>query len=166
MDWLPYDADALREAGADDGVVEALSRRGLPTDCCRMFVRDPARELSVRVLAEGRAVFLGAFEDGVDAYWLLLDGGGVRMVRGRTGDAVQERGAVNSSIEGLQGVLRVWEDFVRSGRSDDSDGYEDFVDEVVERARESDPEAFADEESWWSRVFEEVELGVLVPEEP
>lgn len=24
--------------------------------------------------------------------------------------------------------------------------------------------AFEDEESWWSRVFEEVELGVLVPE--
>ncbi|MFG2342448.1 hypothetical protein [Streptomyces yangpuensis] len=68
----------------DGEVVSGLVERGLPADCHRMFVRDSGRELDVRDLPPGRAVFLGVFED---------------------------------------------------------------------------------EESWWSRVFEEVELGVLVPEE-
>ncbi|MFF4554411.1 hypothetical protein [Streptomyces sp. NPDC001422] len=36
---------------------------------------------------------------------------------------------------------------------------------MLERARRSDPTVFEDDEAWWSRVFEEIELGVLVPEE-
>ncbi|MFF8841769.1 hypothetical protein ACF08N_03420 [Streptomyces sp. NPDC015127] len=31
-------------------------------------MRDPDKELSVRQLAAGRAVFLGSFEDGVNSY--------------------------------------------------------------------------------------------------
>ncbi|MFB6578794.1 SUKH-4 family immunity protein [Streptomyces sp. NPDC056402] len=74
-------------------------------------------------------------------------------------------GLVNSSVAGLQSVLEVWEAFACSGRSDADDDYEDYVEDVIERVRQSDPRVFEDEESWWSRVFEEVELGVLVPED-
>ncbi|MFD4912320.1 SUKH-4 family immunity protein [Streptomyces virginiae] len=163
--WLSYDASALARLGVGREAVSGLGERGLPADCNRMFVRDAGRELEVRDLPPGRAAFLGAFEDGVNTYWLLIDSGEVWMVRGYDGDEDQQYGLVNSSVAGLRNVLEVWEAFVCSGKSDADDDYEDYVEDVNERARRSDPGVFEDEESWWSRVFEEVELGVLVPEE-
>ncbi|MET8672609.1 SUKH-4 family immunity protein [Streptomyces albidoflavus] len=164
--WLPYDGVALaRLVPAGGEVVDALVGRGLPVDCCRVFVRDRGRELEVRELPAGRAVFLGAFEDGVKSYWLVLGSGAVWMVRGYDdGGGEQGYELVNSSVLGLQRVLAVWEEFVRSGWSDEDDGYEEYVEGVVGRARDGDPEAFGDEEAWWARHFGEVELGVLVPE--
>ncbi|MER6480686.1 SUKH-4 family immunity protein [Streptomyces filamentosus] len=142
-----------------------MGEQGLPADCNRMLVRDSGRELEVRGLPPGRAVFLGAFEDGVNTYWLVIDSGEVWMVRGYGSDGDQQYGLVNSSVAGLQNVLEVWETFIGSGRSDADDDYEDHVEDVMERARQCDPRVFEDEESWWSRVFEEVELGALVPED-
>lgn len=127
-------------------------------------MRDPDKELSVRELAAGRAVFLGSFEDGVNSYWLLTDSGEVWMVRGYEGDPDEQYGLVNTSVDHLVEALRVWEAFVYSGKSDLEDDYDDWAHDVIDRARQADPRAFSDEESWWSRVFEEVELGVLVPE--
>ncbi|MFF3089521.1 SUKH-4 family immunity protein [Streptomyces nojiriensis] len=149
--------------GAGGEAVSGLGERGLPVDCDGMFVRDSDRELVVRDLPPGRAAFLGAFEDCVNTYWLLIDSGEVWMVRGYEGDGDQQYGLVNSSVAALQKVLEVWEAFVCSGRSDTDDDYEDYVEDVVEQARQSDPGVFEDEEAWWSRVFEEVELGILVP---
>ncbi len=163
--WLPYDEHRLAACGVSGGALRLLVDQGLPADCNRMFVRDPDRELSVRELAAGRAVFLGSFEDGVNSYWLLTDSGEVWVVRGYEGDADEQYGLVNTSVEHLVEVLRIWESFVYSGKSDMDDDYDDWAHEVIDRARQVDPMAFADEESWWSRVFEEVELGVLVPEE-
>ncbi|MFG2901003.1 SUKH-4 family immunity protein [Streptomyces zaomyceticus] len=77
----------------------------------------------------------------------------------------QQYGLVNCSDAGPQNALEVWEAFTGSGRSDADDDYEDYVEDVIERARTCDPRVFEDEESWWSRVFEEVELGALVPED-
>ncbi|MFB6517986.1 SUKH-4 family immunity protein [Streptomyces sp. NPDC056401] len=163
--WLPYEVSSLARLTADNEVVSELGERGLPADCNRMFVRDPARELEVRDLPQGRAVFLGAFEDGVNTYWLLIGSREVWMVRGYDGDGVQQYGLVNSSVAGLQQVLEVWEAFAYSGKSEADDDYEDYVDDVIEQARQCDPSVFEEEDSWWSRVFEEVGLGVLVPEE-
>ncbi|MQY07482.1 SUKH-4 family immunity protein [Actinomadura macrotermitis] len=162
MLWPPYDAGSLERLGLGGEAASALGGQGLPADCNRMFVRDPARELEVRDLPQGRAAFLGAFEDGVNTYWLLIDSGEVWMARGYEG---RQYGLVNSSVEGLQQILAAWVAFTRSGRSDEDDDYEDYVEDVIERARQSDPRVFEDEDSWWSRVFEEVELGVLAPEE-
>ncbi|MEW2586803.1 SUKH-4 family immunity protein [Streptomyces virginiae] len=162
--WHPYDTGTLARLGPGGGAAE-LGERGLPADCDRMFVRDAGRELSVRELPQGRAAFLGAFEDGVNTYWLLVGTGEVWIVHGYEdpGDGCADRryGLVNTSVAGLQGVLEVWEGFLRSGRSEEDDGYEDFLADAVERARLCDPAVFEDEDSWWSRVFEEVELGVL-----
>ncbi|MEU6757145.1 SUKH-4 family immunity protein [Streptomyces sp. NPDC046685] len=163
--WLPYDASSLSRLGVGGEAVSELVERGLPTDCNRMFVRDSGRELDVRDLPPGRVAFLGAFEDGVNTYWLLIDSGEVWMVRGYEGDGYQQYGLVNSSVAGLQNVLEVWEAFGFSGKSDADDDYEDFVEGVLERARQSDPRVFEEDNAWWSRVFEEVELGTLVPEE-
>ncbi|GGZ06645.1 hypothetical protein CP967_00995 [Streptomyces nitrosporeus] len=163
--WLPYDASSLARLGLGGEAVSGLGERGLPSDCNRMFVRNAGRELEVRDLPPGRAAFLGAFEDGVNTYWLLIDSGEVWMVRGYEGDGDQQYGLVNSSVVGLQDVLEVWEAFACSGRTDADDDYEDYVEDVLERARQSDPAVFEDDEAWWSRVFEEVELGVLVPED-
>ncbi|MFB7467286.1 SUKH-4 family immunity protein [Streptomyces sp. NPDC056224] len=164
MLWLPYDARSLARLGVGGGAVTCLIKQGLPADCNRMFVRDSARELEVRDLPPGRAVFLGAFEDGVNTYWLQTDSGEVWMVRGHKDDGDQYA-LVNSSVAGLQQVLAVWEGFACSGKSEADDDYEDYVEDVIERARQADPIVFEDEDSWWSRVFEEVELGVLVPED-
>ncbi|MFI7360454.1 SUKH-4 family immunity protein [Streptomyces avidinii] len=86
------------------------------------------------------------------------------MVRDHEGHGDQQHGLVNFSVAALQKVLEVWEAFARSGRSDTDDDYEDYVEDVIGQARQSDPSVFEDEEAWWSRVFEEVELGVLVPD--
>lgn len=163
--WLPYDASSLARMGVGGEAACGLVERGLPADCNRMFVRDSGRELDVRDLPPGRAAFLGVFEDGVNTYWLLIDSGEVWMVRGYEGDGDQQYGLVNSSVAGLQNVLEVWEAFACSGKSEADDDYDDYVEDVIERARQSDPRVFEDDEAWWSRVFEEVELGVLVPEE-
>ncbi|MFJ5265823.1 SUKH-4 family immunity protein [Streptomyces sp. NPDC088387] len=130
-----------------------------------MFVRDAGRELETCELPAGRAAFLGAFEDGARTYWLVIGSGEVWMVRGCAGDEEQQYGLVNSSVTGLQQVLSVWEAFVRSAKSDTDDGYDDYAEGVIERARQSDPRAFEDEDSWWSRVFEEAGFEVLVPQD-
>ncbi|MEU4275710.1 SUKH-4 family immunity protein [Streptomyces tanashiensis] len=88
-----------------------------------------------------------------------------RRCPGWAGDGGQQYGLVNSSVAAPQKVLEVWEASSCSGRSDTDDDYEDFVEDVIGQARQSDPSVFEDEEAWWSRVFEEVELGVLVPED-
>ncbi|MFF2996992.1 SUKH-4 family immunity protein [Streptomyces sp. NPDC057950] len=163
--WTLYDEGCLAGRGVQRETARLLVEQGLPTDCNRMFVRDPVRELEVRELPVGQAVFLGAFEDGVNSYWLAIGSGDVWMGRGHDGDADQQYTQVNSSIEGLVQVLRIWEAFVYSGKSDEDDDYEHFAQDVIDQARRADPDAFADDESWWSRVFEEVELGVLVPED-
>ncbi|MET9592010.1 SUKH-4 family immunity protein [Streptomyces sp. NPDC006516] len=162
---LPYDEHRLVSCGVSGGALSLLVEQGLPADCSRMFVRDPDKELSVRELAVGRAVFLGSFEDGVNSYWLLIDSGEVWMVRGYEGDPDERYGLVNTSVKNLAEMLRIWESFVFSGRSDGADDYDDWAQEVIDRARQVDPMAFSNEDFWWSRVFEEVELGVLVPEE-
>ncbi|MGW6840864.1 SUKH-4 family immunity protein [Streptomyces sp. NPDC054958] len=87
------------------------------------------------------------------------------MARGYEGAGDQQYGLVSSSVVGLQNVLEVWEAFACPGKSDADDDYEHYVEDVIARARQSDPIVFEDEEAWWSRVFEEVELGVLVPED-
>ncbi|WP_331768217.1 SUKH-4 family immunity protein [Embleya sp. NBC_00896] len=165
MVWLPYDASALASLGVNAGAACELGEPGLPADCNRMFVRYSDRELEVRDLPQGRAAFLGGFEDGVNTYWLLIDSGEVWMVRGYGGDVDQQYGLVNSSVAGLQRVLNVWEGFLCSGKSEADEDYEDFIGDVIEQARQSDPGVFEDEDSWWARVFEEVELGVLGPED-
>ncbi|WP_455354060.1 SUKH-4 family immunity protein [Streptomyces sp. SYSU K217416] len=156
----------VRLLGLPEQAAQALTEGGLPTDCNRMFVRVPGRELETRELPAGRAVFLGAFEDGSITYWLLVDSGEVWMAQGYEDQNEQDFAVVNSSVDGLAGVLKVWESFVYSGKSDEDDDYDDFVEEVIERAGQADPQAFVDEESWWSRAFEEVELGALGPEDP
>ncbi|MEU0936957.1 SUKH-4 family immunity protein [Embleya sp. NPDC005971] len=163
--WLPYDEDRLAAGGVDGGTARFLAEKGLPADCNRMFVRHRGRDLAVRELPPGRAVFLGDFEDGVNSYWLLTDGGEVWMARGyEDGATDQQYGLVNTSVERLAAMLRIWAAFVYSGKGDMDDGYEDWAQAVIDQAQRVDPAVFVDEDSWWSRVFEEVEFGVLAPE--
>lgn len=49
---------------------------------------------------------------------------------------------------------------------EDDNHYDDLVTDAPENARHADPEAFEDEESWWSRTFEEIENGILAPVPP
>ncbi|MCX4536524.1 hypothetical protein OHA79_10620 [Streptomyces sp. NBC_00841] len=56
----------------------------------------------------GRPAFLGAFEDGVITYWLLIDSGEVWMVRGYEGDGDQQYGLVSSSVAALQKMQSVY----------------------------------------------------------
>ncbi|MEU3609513.1 SUKH-4 family immunity protein [Streptomyces sp. NPDC035033] len=162
--WVPYDEHGLAALGVHGQAARVLAEQGLPVDCNRMFVRDGERELTARELPAGRAVFLGSFEDGVNSYWLLTDSGEVWMVRGYEGDPEEQYGLVNTSVDRMVEVLRIWEAFVFSGKSDADDDYDEWAGDVIDRARQADPSVFSDENSWWSRVFEEVELGVLVPE--
>jgi hypothetical protein len=75
--WLPYDEHGLASGGVRGHAARLLVEQGLPADCNRMLVRDWDRQLAVRELPAGRAVFLGCFEDGINSYWLLPDNGEV-----------------------------------------------------------------------------------------
>ncbi|WP_282205207.1 SUKH-4 family immunity protein [Kitasatospora fiedleri] len=161
--WQPFDVAALRAAGVGVDVGRTLEDPGLPVDCIGMFVRNAELELRVRDLPCGRAVCLGGFEDGVNSYWLVLGSGEVWMAYGYEG-GLQRFALVNSSVVALQRMLRLWESFVLSGRSEDDEDYEDHVAELLDQAQREDRDAFSDDDAWWSRVFEEVELGVLGPE--
>lgn len=162
--WRPFERERLESLGLRDEDVELLSGRGLPEDSNRMFVRNSGRELELREFSEtGPAVFLGDFEDGVNSYWLAIDSGSVLMAKGY---AIEDASIVqvNSSLRSLQGILKVWEEFVFSGMEEEDDAYDSFVERTLADAETADPEIFEDEESWWARVFEEVELGSLAPE--
>jgi hypothetical protein len=163
MPWEPFEVAAVRAAGVRPDVERALVDPGLPVNCIGMFVRDAALELQVRDLPSGRATCLGVFEDGVNSYWLVIDSGEVWMAYGYEGSS-QRFALVNSSVPAFQRLLRLWEAFVLSGRSEGDEDCEDYVAGLLDRAEREDPAAFGDEDAWWSRVFEEVELGVLGPE--
>ncbi|WP_308114551.1 SUKH-4 family immunity protein [Streptomyces sp. ISL-12] len=162
--WSPYDVAALRRAGLGSDEVELLSERGLPEDVHRMFVRNADRELELAESpATGPLVFLGDFEDGVNSYYLSKTDGSVWMKKGYA-DEQSSFIRVNTSLNSLQRILYIWELFVCSGVHEEDDLYDSLVERTVAAAEDADPEVFEDEEGWWPRVFEEVELGVLAPE--
>lgn len=162
--WTPYDRGRLSDLAITGACAEALTGRGLPDDTYKMFFRNAERELEIRDLPEaGPCVFLGQYEDGVDTYWLRRDDESVWILSGYD-DRPQRAGRINSSVTALQEILQIWDSFIGSEVYEDDDRYEGLVAETVESARQVDPQAFEDEESWWSRVFEEVEYGILAPE--
>lgn len=163
--WLPYDARVLAQVCAPQDAAAALAEGGLPENAYELFVRNTIRELHVTSLPEcGRAAFLGQHDDGSwNTYWLRLDDGSVWLARGGPDQPVESTSRINSSVSALQGVLEVWCSFIGSGVMESDDRYDDLVAETLERARNADPEAFEDEESWWSMTFEEVENGILAP---
>jgi hypothetical protein len=130
-----------------------------------MFVRNTARELQVADLPGcGPAAFLGQNQDGFwNTFWLRVQDGSIWLARGEQGQPAESTSRINSSVSGLQRVLDVWCSFIGSGVMEADDGYEDLVADTLERGRNADPDAFQDEESWWSRTFEEIENGVLAP---
>lgn len=162
--WLPFSEMGLRPLGLTSEDVRLLSERGLPEDSNRMFVRNPSRELEVREIPQvGPVVFLGEFEDGVNSYWLSANSGSVWMEKGyeNSGGGFTR---VNSSLRALQETLKIWEEFIFSGVHEEDETYDALVERVVAEAGDVDPEIFENEESWWPRVFEEIELGSLAPE--
>ncbi|MFE2871517.1 hypothetical protein [Embleya sp. NPDC059259] len=96
---------------------------------------------------------------------MLLDSGEVWMLHDYERDAGRRYRLVDSSVSGLRRVPRIREGFVHSGKREADDDHDDYVEDVIEQARQGDPAMSEDEDSWRSRVFEEVELGVLGPEE-
>ena len=163
-EWLPFDITILRSLGFAEDVVDVLGGRGLPKDTYKMFLRNPGRELELRVLPGcGAAAFLGQHEDGLNSYWVLIEDASVWMLHGYDG-GVQRTSRINSSVSALQAILSTWDEFIGSGLYEENPSYEGLVSDVVTRAQRADPVAFGDDESWWSVVFEEIENGVLAPE--
>ena len=110
-------------------------------------------------------VKLGTNEESDSGTYLLADSGAVFHVE--SGDT--EERFVNSSLAAFLKFMEEWHSFVTTPAprlADDID--EDRVISIGKKLRRSlkkiDKSAFSDEESWWSMVFEEVELGVLGPE--
>lgn len=164
MNWQEVDGDVLRRAGVKDPACDRLATKGLPVDAHRWFVLRPERLLGRRDLpGAGPCVYLGDFEDGVNSYWLRLEDSSVWMLRGYD-DGPQEVGFVNSSVKVFQTFLERWVRFLECGASDEDDDYEELVEGMIEYFSKWDPPAFEEEDLWWARVFEEVELGVLAPE--
>jgi hypothetical protein len=123
--------------------------------CC------PARGLNPYVRADERREGSWLPCD-VRSLGLSIDSGDVWM-GGGCGGSPQWFALVNSSVHRLQQLLKLWESFMSSARSEVDDDYDDFVAGLLEQARQADPAAFADESAWFN-VFDEVELGVLRPE--
>ncbi|MET8576111.1 SUKH-4 family immunity protein [Streptomyces sp. NPDC005012] len=161
--WSAFERADVESVGARAEDVELLCGVGLPEDSCRMFVRNRRRDMEVRdVTSAGRLAFLGDFEDGVNTYWLNVSSGSVWMASGYEFESASFT-CVNSSLRSLQEILEIWEGFIFSGIHEEDDAYEALVERTLAAAYGVDPGIFRDEESWWSRVFEEIELGSLGP---
>jgi hypothetical protein len=162
-EWSPYDAAALARIGAPAGAAQALAGRGLPRNAFEVFVRSPERELQVDELpGSGPAAFLADYTDDANSFWLALGDGSVWMRWGAPDEPAEDTQAINTSVQGLQGVLGAWCDLKASGLDEnDEQEYEDAVTTTIIRAVSADPEAFRDEEGWWPNFF--VELQYTLP---
>ena len=68
---------------------------------------------------------------------------------------------VNSSIESFAGFLALWHDMCRICEGCTFEKEIEYGKRFEENLRELDPAAFADPESWWSVVCEQVREGLL-----
>lgn len=163
MSWKTYDVRLLTEVGVAPEAADRLSGKGLPVDAHKMFVWNDTRVGQVRaLLIAGQCLCLGDFEDGVNTYWLGLSNSSVWMLRGYDSGA-QQVGYVNRNAAAFQTFLERWVRFIECGASEEDDDYDDLVQGMIENFTSVDDSAFDDEDHWWARIFEEVELGVLGP---
>lgn len=160
--WRAYDQAKLAALGTPEPATTELAGRGLPDTAGEHFVRIAERELEKGDLPEcGKAAFLGQVWDGFhNTYWLGLTDGTVRMSYGRQGEPAHHVKQINTSIAALQAVLAVYEAHISAESNDlEERAREDLINQTVIHAVAADAEAFADEESWWSRTFLEIEFS-------
>ncbi|MEU9438237.1 SUKH-4 family immunity protein [Streptomyces sp. NPDC048252] len=130
-----------------------------------MFYTDSSVMLAP-VETHGETYFkLGSQDDDISGTYLLSRTGEV-FIQGPDGGQLR---FVNSGLDSFLQFLEEWSGFVSTPAPLDASGDidEDVVIEegmllkgALERVDEA---AFSDEATWWSNVYEEVELGVLGP---
>lgn len=159
-EWTPYDPEALERAGVPQDAAVALAGRGLPHNAYEVFIRDPERELSVTDLPGcGPAAFLATYTDEDNSYWASLTDGTVWMRWGKPDEPADDTQKINTTVQGLQGVLAAWCDLKSTGIDEnDEEQYEQAVTTTVISAVSSDPAVFTDEEGWWANFFLELEF--------
>jgi hypothetical protein len=159
-EWTPYDPGSLERAGVPQNAAAALSERGLPHNAYEIFIRDPERDLAVADLPScGPAAFLAHYTDEDNSYWASLADGSVWMRWGKPDEPADDTQQINTTVQGLQGVLTAWCDLKATGLDEnDEEDYERAVTAAVVAAVSSDPSAFTDDEGWWPNFFLELEF--------
>lgn len=158
--WTPYDPGALERAGVPHDAVAALSGRGLPHNAYEIFIREPEREMTVAELPDcGWAALLAEYTDEDNSYWVSVTDGSIWMRWGKPDEPADDTQRINTTVEGLQGVLAAWCGLKATGLDEnDGESYEQAVTAAVVGAVSSDPTVFADEEGWWPNFLLELEF--------
>lgn len=159
-EWRPFSVSALEHAALPSAAIDALAERGLPHNAYEVFIRDPERELAVAELPGcGPAAFLANYADDSNSYWISQGDGSIWMRWGGPDEPADNTQQINTSPQGLQGILAAWCDLKAAGLGEnDGDAYEDAVNQTVIQAVSSDPPAFANEEGWWQNFLLELEF--------
>ncbi|MFI9548276.1 SUKH-4 family immunity protein [Streptomyces sp. NPDC052016] len=157
--------DASRIRDISDALMAVLKDSALPSAVEGMFYTDPSVMLAPVEVHGLTHLTLGANEEDIAGRYLLSEAGEV-FIQGPEGDELR---FVNARLDHFFAFMSAWNGFVSNPAPVDSSGDvdEDAVIEEGMRLKESlervDGAAFSDEETWWSNVFDEVELGVLGP---
>ncbi|MFE1923943.1 SUKH-4 family immunity protein [Streptomyces asoensis] len=157
--------DSSRVNGISDAFLTSLKGCSLSKVVDGMFYTDQSVMLA-SVETGGEAYFkLGSQDDDISGTYLLSQAGEV-FIQGPDGGQLR---FVNSGLGSFFHFLEKWSGFVSGPAPLDASGDidEDAVIEEGVRLKGAlervDAAAFSDESTWWSNVYEEVELGVLGP---
>ncbi|MBR7824695.1 SUKH-4 family immunity protein [Actinospica sp. MGRD01-02] len=159
-EWTPYDPDTLEHAEVPQHAADALGGRGLPHNAYEIFIRDSVRELNGADLPDcGPAAFLANYTDEDNSYWVSLTDGLVWMRWGKADEPADDTEQMNTTVQGLQGVLAAWCDLKATGLDENAEEeYEHAVNVAVVAAVSSDPAAFTDDDGWRPNFFPELEF--------
>ncbi|MGJ3559759.1 SUKH-4 family immunity protein [Streptomyces sp. INA 01156] len=157
--------DASHIRGISDALMAILKDSALSRVVDGMFYTDPSVILAPVEVHGLVYLMLGANEEDIAGRY-LLSGEGRVFIQGPEGGQLR---FVNARLDHFLTFMSAWKGFVSDPAPIDSlgDVDEDAVIEMGMRLKGTlervDGAAFSDEETWWSNVFDEVELGVLGP---
>jgi hypothetical protein len=156
--------ESRRIENVPDELVRLLRESNLHSIIEGMFYVDPSTMLTPLQVNDAEYFTLASNEEPVTGQYLVSRTGEVFFLGSES-----EFRLVNSRLSYFLQFMKVWHRFVSNPAPRDVTGDVD-EDAVIEIGMEIkgnlerlDEAAFSSEETWWSNVFEEVELGTLGP---
>jgi hypothetical protein len=156
--------DKQRMNSVQRALLDQLASSDVPAVVEGMFYTNETLVVRPVEGPNGSYVILGQNDESEAGFFAAMTDGHVVYLGGEYDD--RESRFVNSSVEFFLLFLSEWNGFIVAGVQvgEDEDAIIRKGMRIKRRLRKVDQAAFRDEESWWSRVYEEVEYGVLGPE--
>lgn len=156
--------EAIDSVDVPSDAAAALEQFGLPQGIEGMFYPSEKQyPLQPIQLPDGRRAFvLGQNETGIEGLYCLDRAGAV--VHYLNGDLR----SVNTSLLAFLDALAAWQNFLAAFPEEDEGNDEEYEKsrlsygkKLAKKIKKADREAYRKRGSWWSRVYEDVKLGIL-----